>query len=582
MSHVQGDRDDGFTLTEVVVAIGLLALVMIAVLPVFISMLQGTVVTKMNTQAKNLAQERMDQMRNLRFHIDRQNGPFLDLLDMYYTNADSAGAATVVTTGGVPLTGAYVASGAASGGEPAAPFYRVTTGPLPGATDFSQIIDTQFLAPDGTTVPATRYQDLYDSQVVGKDQPPTLMLGVTVITKWVQGGSPKTYRTYTRITDGRPQQPVIQSQSRAVAVDITSTAVDGTTLQLRGGVANVDGAQSSGSSVSGYAVGALATQTGLAGVSGAAAQFSLPAQSPATSGSTGPVSGGGACSWYGFGTTGVIDVTGDVTSGLPKAPSDVDAATPPNQLSGYIATNGAGSCGQLSYDNLAGGGVGLGSSDPVGYEMGAAPYVRIPDTTSGDGPSISGSGYVTATTLTATPKEVRSGAAVSMAQSVVLFPGTPEPSSGKGLVSASVTSARVSCVSGSSSTPGTVTGAYTLTLGWWGKHGSDLAAEWHTATWTYDSTASPALTQTGDTWDPANTVLGNGTTLSQLVQLSTPSGTPNTVTTGATSGLRGFPSGIVTLTTAPTRNSTTDPTNSAYSAINVQLGRLTCVADDQR
>ena len=568
--------DEGFTLIEIVVALGLLAIVMTAALPVFVSMLRGTVVTKMNTQAKNLAQQRLDQMRNLKFHVDRQNGPFLDLLDMYYTNATSAGPTTTLPIAdGVTLTGAYVATGAASGGEPAAPFYRVNTSNLSagmaGASSFTQTIDTQFLAADGTVLAAPSFQDQYDSQVVGKDQPPSLMLGVTVITRWTQGGVPRTYRTYTRITDGRPQQAVIQSQSRATAFDITSTAVDGTTLQLRAGIANTDGAQSSGSSVSGYAAGAVASQTGQPPVTGQVSQFALPTQSPTTTGSSSP---SGGCSWYGFGSTATSDVTGDISGGLPKAPSDVDAATPPNVLSGYIATNGSGSCGQLSYDNLASGGVALPASDPIGYLMGGPPYVSIPDITSGSGPSISGSGYSTATLLTATPHLVKSGASVAMGQPLVLFPNTPEPSSGRGLVSVAVTSGSVSCVSGAS---GTVTGKYTLTLGWWGQHGTD-PAEWRTSTWTYDSTASPAMVQSGDTWDPANTYLSNGTTLSQVLSLSPTSGTPNVVTTGANTGLRGFPSGILTITTAPTRSTTvTDP-----SAINVRLGYLTCVADDLR
>ena len=139
--------EDGFTLIEVVVAFGLLVVVMVSALPVFVHMLRATAVTKANTQAKNLAQERLDQLRDLRFHVDRQNGPFLDLLDTYYTNATSTGPTTTVTSGSSNLTGNYVAAGGGTGGEPTAPFYRVRTGSIPGATTFSQIIDTQFLSP---------------------------------------------------------------------------------------------------------------------------------------------------------------------------------------------------------------------------------------------------------------------------------------------------------------------------------------------------------------------------------------------------------------------------------------------------
>ena len=34
------------------------------------------------------------------------------------------------------------------------------------------------------------------------------MIGVTVITSWTYAGVTKAFRTYTRITDGRPQPPV--------------------------------------------------------------------------------------------------------------------------------------------------------------------------------------------------------------------------------------------------------------------------------------------------------------------------------------------------------------------------------------
>jgi type II secretory pathway pseudopilin PulG len=577
--------EDGFTLIEVVVAFGLLVVVMVSALPVFVHMLRATAVTKANTQAKNLAQERLDQMRDLRFHVDRQNGPFLDLLDTYYTNATSSSPTTTVTSGSGTLTGRYIASGGGTGGEPAAPFYRVSTGPIPGATAFSQVIDSQFLAPDGPAVLATAFQNAYDSQVVGADQSPSLMVGVTVVTSWVYGGVTKTFRTYTRITDGRPQAPVIQSQARAVAVDITSNGADTSTLELQGGVAKLDGAQSSGSSVSGYVTGALATRTGFAPATGKVAQFSLPSQAVSTSGNTSPQCVAG--SWWGLGKTDTNNVTGDVSAGLPKAPTNVGASMPYNKADGFIASNGGGTCGQLSYDNLAGGGLArptLPLLDPLGFEMGASPYVRIPDVTSGSGASITGSGYVTSSTLATTPQVTWAGSAASMGASLVMFPNNPESTfnttvGSKGLVAAILDQGSVDCVSGTSSSNGTIVGKYSFRLFWWGKGTADAVARWHTAGWTYDSTinSAPLLTAGSDVWDPANTSLGNGLKLSDLVQGS---GTaPNTVATGASNGLRGFPTGVFTLTTAPTL---LNETGVGFSAINVQLGQLSCVADDQR
>src|SRR5512133_2127976 len=132
---------------------------MISAVPVFIGLIKATAVTKAHTQAKNLSQAQLDAMRDLRFHVDRQNGPFLDLLDIYYTNANSASPVTTVTSGAQTLTGRYVATGGGSGGVPTAPFYQVTTGAIAGANGFSQTIDTQFLDPPGAPVAAARFQD---------------------------------------------------------------------------------------------------------------------------------------------------------------------------------------------------------------------------------------------------------------------------------------------------------------------------------------------------------------------------------------------------------------------------------------
>lgn len=570
----RGERDTGFTLVEVMVALGLITVLLLVTLPVLVHMLDSTKVTKLQTQAKNLAQQRLDQLRNLRFHVDRQNGPFLDLLDMYYTNATSSSPVTTVTVGGQQLKGQYVVSATATGGHPAGAYYQVSTGPLPGYTGFKQTIDTQFLGPDGTALGQTAYENKYDSQVIGKDQSPSLMVGVTIITSWVDhAGAPKSYRVYSRIADGRPQLPVIQSQARALAVDISSTAMDGGTLQLQGGVATVDGAQSSGSSVAGYATGAIAID-GATTTTGKVTQFNLPTQNVTTTGDTSPESGTG-CSWYGFGQNDVSNVTGDVAGGLPKAPANVDA-TPPNVFSGSLLNSGIPTCGQLSFDNTARG--GTLRSDSIGTVMGAAPFVKAPDA-SGGSPSIVGSVYATSTPLLSTPVQTRSGARATMAQPVIIFPNSPENTSGAstpGLVQVRVVGAEVNCAS--ATTP-VVTGKYTLYLNWWGRSATETAPRWHYRTFTYNS-ASGAPTATGETWDPTNTFLSSGLRLSDLVQVSLgATGAPAVITEGAQTGLRGFPNGIVTVTTAPTLQT---EFATGYSAVNVVVGKITCVADDAR
>lgn len=570
--------EGGFTLVEVIIAMGLLAIVLTAALPVFISVLGSTKTSKLNTQGKNLAQERLEQIRDLSFHVDRQNGPFLDVLDVYYTNATAAGPVTNVPLGGATLTGRYVTAGTGSNNEPTGPYYRVQTGPLTGATGFSQVITAQFLGPDGSAVPKARFESTYNSQVTGLDAPPSLLLGIRVITSWTDAGEIKSYVTQTRVTDGRPQQPLIQSQARAVAVRVSSTAADATTLELQTGVVNVDGTQSTGSSVSGYATGALATRSGFDSVTGLTTQFDLPGLAASTSGSSVPRSEPG-CSWYGFGRTSTSNVTGSIADGLPKAPSDVDSATPPKVLSASVDRSGPETCGQLSYDNTAGGGAPLLSTDPIGQHMGSAPWVSMTDATA-SGAAISGSGYATSSSNLLTPTTTKAGARASNTVPLVIFPASPDSApSGLGLVSVTLTSSQLDCAS-SEVTVGPVSARYTLTLGWWGRSANDVVSNvgpsWRTATWTYNSATSAVPVRTGAVWDPAAYFLSDGRPLADLVSGPV---TPAVLSTGATNGLRGFPNGILSLTTAPTLSNETQP---GFSAINVQVGLLTCVADDSR
>ena len=451
---------------------------------------------------------------------------------------------------------------------------------------FTQNVYTQFLGPDGAVLSMTPYQNVYDSQVAGRDAAPAGSVGITIITSWLDGTKTKKLVTATRVVDGRPEAAVVQTQARATAVQISSTGADGATLQLSAGVASADGSQSSGSSVSGFATGAQAVRTGVASVTGKAVSFDLPATPASTVNNTSPQTAGSGCSWFGFAASGVDNGSGSVATGLPKAPSTVDSTTPPTAMSGYISANGGGSCGLLSYDNLVGGGMGqpTSPSTAIGYEMGAAPYVRAPDDVSGSGPVISGSAYVTSSDLTASPQKSTAGATAKSTQPVVLFPNTAEASSGRGLVSMRLVSSSLTCNSSTTAGAlGVTTAAYTFELGWWGKGPTETGAAynpvWHTTTWTYDSATNSAPVRTGSAWDPENTLLANGMRLSQLITSPAGGAAPSVLTTGATSGIQGFNDGIFSLTSASTL---TNELQAGYSGIKVSVGRLTCVADDER
>jgi hypothetical protein len=237
-------------------------------------------------------------------------------------------------------------------------------------------------------------------------------------------------------------------------------------------------------------------------------------------------------------------------------------------LSGYVLNNNNPACGQLSFDNTIRGGA------PLTGAMGTVPFVGVPDA-SGGSPSIVGSVYATSTPSTASPRQTKAGARASMAQPVVIFPNSTEKSGG--LVKVTLTNASVDCTSGS--TP-TVSGSYAVKLEWFGQDLGDSTPRWHLRTFTYNSAVSPTPTASGDPWDPTKTMLSSGVPLSDYVHvLLDGAGLPQNLNKGGQTGLRGFPNGIVSITTAPTLN---NEFASGYSAINVVLGKITCVADDLR
>src|SRR4051794_11546119 len=102
------------------VAITLVSLAAAGSIPLLIVGMKAANTSKLNTQAKNLSQQRMESMRDLPYHVDRQNGPYVDLLDIYYTNVSAT--TTTHTRVGETETGHWV-SGGASSPAPSGAFY---------------------------------------------------------------------------------------------------------------------------------------------------------------------------------------------------------------------------------------------------------------------------------------------------------------------------------------------------------------------------------------------------------------------------------------------------------------------------
>ena len=82
----QPTRDDGFSLLEVIVALGLMLIVMTAVLPQLVVGIRAGARASEVTQAKGVVQGQLEKMRSLPFHVAPSAGNFIDVLDRYYPN----------------------------------------------------------------------------------------------------------------------------------------------------------------------------------------------------------------------------------------------------------------------------------------------------------------------------------------------------------------------------------------------------------------------------------------------------------------------------------------------------------------
>lgn len=528
-----GDR--GFSLIEVMVALTLLTIVAAAAIPLLLSAASASRTSKYITQAKSLAQQRVEQMRNLPFHVDAAPAyPRVDLLDLYYPNLTAASGTTLANA-----TSGYVTTQARLEGEPTGAFYRTVVTNL-GAdfTKFRQVIATQYLTKNrGVITPAATY----NRQAQGADVPPSQFLGVTVITAYVQSNRTTTYRVFTEISDARTPTAEIKSQARASALRITSQLA-GAQLVTEAGIVSAEGSRANGSTASFSAQGGLMFLNPGESVKGAELVKGAPPDVGTSSASLGRRSlvDGDACAVTCIGKTRVDNGLVSVSGSLPR----VGTATAPvtsgvvRETYGMRYSNGA--------DNVA-----------MALRPGA-PIVRVTEADSGD--LAIGTAY-----LDATPNgtgHAVTAAATARTELVQLFQTTFTPVD-RGVVEIELRSASLSCLAGTGGPAAAA--AYEAVVSYY---------DWATGSYV----TLPAITNGGtnvlSAYDPGTIQVGPTQYLSDYIGSWSSLTGADTTTVGAsvTSSLEG----IVSITTAPTRAA--DPS----STIGIRVGSLSCYAEDTR
>lgn len=437
------ERDGGFLMVEVVVALGMITLLLVALLPQLVVGIRSSAKAEALTQAKGVAQGQLERMRNMPYHVARAAGPYLDVLDRYYTNRTAAPAVTC-TDGDdyrVPTTswsGYVSASAAQCDYEPATgAFYRyVVPHPASGAdpnAGFDVVVTTQFL--DGATPPSVvEPVATYDTQVAGRDFPASSQIGVTV-TVFERGTTLRPVTTYTQIADLPDEISRVRVAAQATAVEIGSVLDAQGAVSLEAGLLDLTGSL------------AFASEAGadLTAVSGglATGEQQAGAASTVTAPSTAAVVPGfaGCLSTFACWGASQLDVGAtSATSGLPNAGS---AASPMQaRVTDAVLTFDNGGSGDyrpaLDLDGPLVRMTPGTSSSATGVTSSCAPG------TAGMPAYVRSSGFVRTTAASdATAPSTVEACALSSASSMSLFPTTFAPD---GVVQVELVRASTRCV----------------------------------------------------------------------------------------------------------------------------------------
>jgi type II secretory pathway pseudopilin PulG len=317
----------GFSLIEVVVAVGLLSTVVVAVGPMITGAMRADNHAKLDARAKGVLQGQLDTMRNLPFHVDPSAGDHLDLLDSYYrdltgpTTAPSCGTSARPTKPVAAWSG-YVPAGSAARCwyEPAGAMYRVV---LPGGTDavpngFALVLDTQFVSAAGPSSVVTPVSN-FNTQVSGRDRAPAPQVQVTGTVLYSDHGRWRPVTVATQIAQRVPVDPQIKLQADATVLNAATTKLLGTqAVSLTAGQLHLAGSlyNASQTDASMSAVTAANSVTGRQ--SGAAIAASAP-YSNLVALNTGVGGLGSGCSDSCWGVTAIPPFVLGNDNGLPRA-----------------------------------------------------------------------------------------------------------------------------------------------------------------------------------------------------------------------------------------------------------------------
>ena len=572
-------RDGGFTLVEIIVALGILLTVVVALLPQIVVGVRATGTARLVTQAKGVAQGQLERMRNLPFHIAPEAGNFVDVLDFYYRNRSAPALAPACTTGGrfnAPAAGwaGYVSatSAARCSYEPSSgAFFRSidVVAPTAGSVGFTVVTDVQFLS--GATPPAPVSPVAgYDTGVTGKDTPASSQIGVTVSVLYADRGTVHPVSTYTQISARLPSATRLRASADVTTLDVGSVTADAVPLSLSAGVVHLSGSVTYASTVAANLASTTASLGTGEGAGGAARTTTAP-PSASTTGSSAPAGElpAAGCSYACWGASQVGPLSVSASNGLPLAGSALAPAQSLVTSNEHAAISFGNSSAATAYRTGLKLTPPLLRLDPLGAPAPSA-LSGCAVGASGTPAYVAGSGYLRTTPATdpVSPLTVEA-CAVARASAVEVLPTEFAPD---GIVRLELTRASARCqVTGSAHTPGTSLDYQAVVKYWDGS--------------AYVTAATVVPGQTADPLDslPLTTAVGGGRTLGDYIASWSSLTAGKIDRTSAVGTARVKLPGVVTLTTQPLRPDANAADGlDATSVMSVALGALSCSAEDAR
>jgi type II secretory pathway pseudopilin PulG len=207
--------EEGFTLIELAIAIGLFGLVLLSLSLLFDRALETTRRVQSDQIGKTLAQEKLEEARSLPFFISQKSNPNnVDLLDRYFTDDANVNPTPTGAVGTYDSTAGVYA------------FTSTDTLVRAGVT-YTRAAKVQLVAinSDGTLSIQAPVAG-YDSNIADQDDPGPRAARVAVTVSFVSQGQPRSVTLQTVIAGTKNEQPKVEA-----AASVTGAQISGVTFQ---------------------------------------------------------------------------------------------------------------------------------------------------------------------------------------------------------------------------------------------------------------------------------------------------------------------------------------------------------------